>query len=82
MKEITFLRKIDELGRVVLPVEMRRLAGMEQLSTVQISQTDHGLLVTRADEPVANCICCHAEEHLKCLPGGRRICEDCLSQIE
>ena len=82
MKDIVFTRKIDELGRVVLPVEMRRTAGMEPLSTVQISRSEDGLLVTRAAEPAAACICCHAVERLRHLPDGRWICESCLSRPE
>ncbi len=39
------IRQVDSLGRVVLPVELRKLYGIEKNGSVEILGTDEGILI-------------------------------------
>lgn len=43
------LRKVDGLGRVSIPVEFRRMQGIENEEKVEIINTEDGILVKRAN---------------------------------
>lgn len=47
MKSTGIVRRIDELGRVVLPVEMRRAMRIGVGDTLEINCTDEGILLTK-----------------------------------
>jgi len=46
MKSTGIVRKVDRLGRVVLPIELRKVLGLEVGTAVEIF-TDNGSLVMR-----------------------------------
>lgn len=80
MKDMGISRKIDELGRVVLPIETRRALGIDQGDAVSFFLDSDGQSITlRKCEP--SCCSCQSQEKLKVLPGGKYICEDCLKQV-
>lgn len=43
------LRKVDGLGRVSIPIEFRRMQGIENEEKVEIINTEDGILVKRAN---------------------------------
>ena len=45
MENFVFLRKVDALGRLVIPIEMRRYFGFEVGDNVKIIPTKHGVLL-------------------------------------
>lgn len=45
MTNIGIMRKVDSLGRVTLPKEMRRLFKLEKEELVEIMATDQGILL-------------------------------------
>lgn len=73
-------RKIDELGRVVLPVEVRRALSIDQGDTVSFFlDIDEQSVTLKKCEP--SCCCCQSTNGLKTLPNGKYICGDCLAQV-
>jgi len=45
MTNIGIVRKVDSLGRVTLPKEMRRMFRLENNEHVEILATEHGILI-------------------------------------
>ncbi|WP_428909444.1 AbrB/MazE/SpoVT family DNA-binding domain-containing protein [Niallia sp. Krafla_26] len=45
MKALGIVRKIDDLGRVVIPMEVRRTNGWETGTPVELFSTEEGLLI-------------------------------------
>ena len=43
------VRKVDGLGRIVLPIEMRRELGLKEDSPVDIKQEDGKIIITNPD---------------------------------
>ena len=78
MKATGIVRKIDDLGRVVIPVEVRRVLGMEAGSSVEIFMEEN-MIVLRAYRPG-----CHACDDIEDLHEyhGIRLCAACLAAFE
>lgn len=71
------IRKMDALGRVVIPGELRRATGLQQGDDVEIYLED-GALVLRKFSP--NCIFCGGRESLVTYE-GKYICGACLQNL-
>ena len=77
MKSTGLVRRVDELGRVVLPIELRRTLEIEERDLLEIMLEDDRI-VLRKYQPT--CIFCGAEEDLMEYH-GKRICGKCLKEI-
>ncbi|MDR0883899.1 MAG: AbrB/MazE/SpoVT family DNA-binding domain-containing protein [Oscillospiraceae bacterium] len=78
MKSIGIVRKLDEVGRIVLPKELRRLFQIEhQNDSVEIF-TEDDRIILRKYQP--SCIFCRHEGDLIAF-GGQKVCPDCARQI-
>lgn len=77
MKSTGIVRKVDELGRVVIPVELRRTMGIEIKDALEIYvEGEH--IIFKKYEPA--CIFCdNARDviHYK----GKTICKECLKDL-
>lgn len=47
MKNLGIVRNLDELGRVVIPMEVRRTMGWEPRSPLEILGTDEGVFIRK-----------------------------------
>lgn len=77
MKSTGIVRKVDELGRVVIPVELRRTMGIEIKDALEI-YTEGEHIIFKKYEPA--CIFCdNARDvvHYK----GKTICKECLKEL-
>lgn len=80
MKNYITTRKLDELGRLVLPLETRSLLDAEPYCPLDIFWDEKsGALLLKRAQPV--CLCCGSTENLKALPNGKYLCEHCLSSL-
>ena len=70
-------RKVDDLGRIVLPVELRRLHGISTGDALEIS-VDGDAIVLRKLAP--GCVFCGTGESLRGYK-GRVICESCVDDV-
>jgi len=72
-------RKIDSLGRVVLPIELRKEFDIEDRSKVDIC-IDNNQIVLKKSEP--SCKICRTTENLKEIPDKNIfVCENCKQSI-
>lgn len=77
MKDTGMARKVDDLGRIVLPIELRRLHGIQTGDALEIS-VDGDAIVLRK---LANgCVFCHASLRLREYK-GRAICATCADEL-
>ena len=77
MKSTGIVRRVDELGRVVLPIELRRTLEIEERDQLEIMLEDDRIIL-RKYQPT--CIFCGAETDLLEYR-GKRICGKCLKEI-
>ena len=71
------VRKIDELGRIVLPSELRRVFGIHEGDQLEISvEGEHIILNKRKDV----CLFCSMEGPTVEFK-DRKICNDCAGQV-
>ena len=62
MRALGVVRKIDELGRVVIPVEVRRRFGIDVKDSVEIYIDDNDSIILKKYEPA--CIFCNSTKEL------------------
>lgn len=77
MKTPFMVRQVDDMGRIVIPVELRRMLELERGQEVSITvQAD--ALVLRKFEP--SCIFCGGREQLAVFE-GKRVCLCCRRRL-
>lgn len=78
MRKTGITRPVDNLGRVVLPVEMRRRLDIEKHDTLEIF-VDGASIVLRKHE--AACILCNGVEQMQQYK-GQNLCASCLKALK
>ena len=76
MKATGVVRKIDQFGRIVLPIELRRTLDLEIGDALEIFIDDQTVIL-RKYEPA--CIFCGDAKNAS-LYKGRMVCPDCLKE--
>ena len=74
MKSTGIVRKVDELGRIVLPIELRRSLGIEEKDRIEIF-VDGESIILRKYQPA--CIFCDNAKDIINYK-GKNICPDCI----
>lgn len=77
MKSTGIVRKVDELGRVVLPKELRTTLEIKPGDALEI-YVDNWDIVMRKYQPA--CIFCSSMDNVTTFK-GKNICEDCLRKL-
>jgi len=77
VKSTGVVRKIDELGRIVLPSELRRVFGIREGEELEISVEGERVILQKRDDL---CLFCGAENP-EVEYRGRRICHNCVSEL-
>jgi len=77
VKSTGIVRKVDELGRVVLPIELRRNLGIGEGDAMEIF-VEGTSIVLRKHEPA--CIFCGEGREVSTFR-GKNICAHCRSQL-
>lgn len=81
MKDMGIIRTVDELGRILLPLELRQMMGIGAKSMLCIlADPESGTISLRIPKP--SCHCCGSREKLRRLRGGICLCQDCLQPYE
>ena len=72
VKSTGIVRRVDELGRIVLPIEMRR--------TLNIGEKDEGdSIILRKYQ--AACVFCEATKRIVNYR-GKNVCPDCIAKLK
>jgi len=77
MKPTGVVRKVDELGRIVIPIELRRTMGIEEKDALEI-YVDNDRIVLKKYEPA--CIFCGNAEDVMNYK-GKNLCKKCLTEL-
>lgn len=77
MKSTGIVRKVDELGRIVLPIEMRRTLDIAEKDALEI-YVDGDSIILRKYQPA--CIFCDNMKNVVSFH-GKNICPDCLDKL-
>lgn len=77
MKATGIVRRIDELGRIVLPAELRRTMGIQDRETLEIF-VDGSSIVLKKYSPA--CIFCDSGRNVAVFK-GKNVCARCLRQL-
>ncbi len=78
MKSTGIVRKIDELGRVVIPIELRRNLDLEVKDPVEI-YTEGDMIILKKYEPA--CIFCGQARDVSVIK-GKSVCPACLEELK
>jgi len=78
MKSTGIVRKVDELGRVVIPIELRRTLQIEEKDTLEI-YVDGERIILKKYQPA--CIFCGNAANIKIFR-DKNICRDCLDEMK
>jgi transcriptional pleiotropic regulator of transition state genes len=70
-------RKVDQLGRVVLPAEVRRHFGINPGDLIEIAVDSDAILLTKVED---RCVFCGQTVDLTEF-SGKLVCAGCLSRL-
>lgn len=77
MKSTGIVRRIDEFGRISLPVEMRKTMGLEEKAPVEFF-VDGNAIVIKKYSP--SCVFCgESEAVVEYL--GKLVCKNCIATL-
>ncbi|MDQ3757688.1 MAG: AbrB/MazE/SpoVT family DNA-binding domain-containing protein [Actinomycetota bacterium] len=75
MTQTGIARKVDDLGRIVLPVEMRRMFGIRPGDEMEISVDGGGIQLRKVE---ARCVFCDGDVELRPFR-AKQVCAGCSS---
>ncbi len=78
MKSTGIVRKVDELGRIVLPIELRRTLNIDIKDSIEI-YVDNSTIVLKKYEPT--CIFCGESENVVTYK-EKNVCKKCLEDLK
>ena len=77
MKSTGVVRKVDELGRIVLPIELRRTLDISERDALEI-YVEGSAIILKKYRPT--CIFCDSAKDVSVFK-GKNICPKCLREL-
>lgn len=77
MQQTGIVRQLDKLGRIVLPIELRRSFNLEHEDYLEI-YVENGRIILQKYQP--NCFLCNSGDDLMEVK-GKCICKACLQDM-
>ena len=77
MKSTGIVRKVDELGRIVLPIELRRTLDIGERDALEI-YVEGSAVVLKKYRPT--CVFCDSARDIQVFK-GKNICSKCLREL-
>lgn len=77
MKSTGIVRQMDSLGRIVLPIELRRTLDIAQKDSLEI-YVDESAIILKKYQP--SCIFCNNANDVVNYK-GKNICKSCLEEL-
>ena len=78
MKSTGIVRQIDELGRIVLPKELRNILEIKIKDRLEIFLDGDRIIIEKYEQ---SCAICGHSERLKVFH-GKQLCENCINVIK
>ena len=77
MKSTGIIRKVDELGRIVLPIELRRTLDIAERDELEIYMENDRIILQKF---APSCVFCDSAEGLV-EHKGKNVCQECLKTL-
>jgi len=77
MKSTGIVRKVDDLGRIVLPKELRSTLGINERDPMEIYTEGHTIVLKKFE---LSCVFCNGTENLRAFK-DRYICAVCDNDL-
>ena len=77
MKSTGIIRKVDELGRIVIPKEMRDMFNIVEKDLIEIFIDGDNIILRKYEE---TCIFCKSNKNLS-LFKDKSVCKNCIEKI-
>lgn len=78
MKNTGIVRKIDEVGRIVIPKEVRRILDINVGTALEIFVVSNGIILSRYYE---KCVICEGVNDLRNFK-NKKVCQNCINNIK
>jgi len=78
MKSTGIVRRIDELGRIVLPIELRRNLDINERDSLEIFVENDCIILKKYE---LNCVFCGSNDNIS-LFKNRTVCAKCIEEIK
>ena len=78
MKSTGMIRRVDELGRVVIPKEIRKKLEISEKDPIEIYVEGHSIVLKKIED---NCIFCGNNKNLITYK-NKLICRKCLDNLK
>lgn len=78
MKSTGIVRKVDELGRIVLPIELRRTLNINIKDPIEIFVNSNNEIILQKYEPA--CIFCGSADNVVTYK-DRYVCRECIEKL-
>lgn len=77
MKSTGIVRKVDELGRIVLPIELRRTLDIAERDALEIFISDDRIILQKYQP---TCIFCDSSRGITTYR-GKNVCANCIASL-
>lgn len=77
MKATGIVRRVDRLGRIVLPIELRLQLGIDKTTLMEVYRDNGSIVLTKH---VDGCVFCGSVGDLT-QHRGKLICRNCVAEI-
>ena len=77
MKSTGMIRKVDELGRVVIPIELRRNLGIQVKDALEIFVQNEQIVMQKYS---SSCVFCGSSKGVSTYK-DKLVCGDCMQEI-
>ncbi len=78
MRSTGILRRVDGLGRITLPMELRRTLDISEHDQLEIYLDDDHVVLRKNEK---NCVLCNSNARLVEF-NGKNICQDCIEALK
>lgn len=78
MGNAVITRQVDNLGRIVLPIEYRKILDIEPGDALDMELTEDSIIFKKA---IDRCMVCKTKENLKKFK-DKMFCETCLEELK
>jgi transcriptional pleiotropic regulator of transition state genes len=77
MKSTGIVRKVDELGRIVLPIELRRTLDIAERDSLEIFVSEDTIILKKFQP---TCVFCDSAKNIISYK-GKNVCSACIASL-
>jgi AbrB family transcriptional regulator, transcriptional pleiotropic regulator of transition state genes len=79
MHDTGIVRRVDDLGRIVIPMELRRTLGINVKDPLAIYTEGERIILTKHKD---SCVICGAADVDTTAVKGRPVCASCVAEVK